>query len=35
VRQVSTPQEGVREYTVRLDAGEEIDLKLSEVEILD
>ena len=32
--QVGTLQEGVREYTVRLDSGEQISLKPAEVEIL-
>jgi hypothetical protein len=35
VRQIGTLEEGIRGYTVRLSDGEEIDLKLSEVEILD
>jgi hypothetical protein len=32
--QTGTIQEGIREYTVRLDSGEQIDLKPTEVEIL-
>lgn len=34
-RQVGTLQEGVREYGVRLDSGESLSLKPTEVEILD
>ena len=35
VRQIGTLEEGIRGYTVRVSNGEEIDLKLSEVEFLD
>jgi hypothetical protein len=33
--QMGTIQEGIREYSVRLDSGKVIDLKPSEVELLD
>jgi hypothetical protein len=35
VVQMGTIQEGIREYSVRLDSGKVIDLKPSEVELLD
>ncbi len=35
VHQLGTLEEGVREYTVRLDSGDTITLKPDEVEILD